>query len=385
VTQLFRSGPRWLARAASVAVLLAVVATAGPGGGLVAAASFTTTASAPASVAAGGSIAINLAVTSASAISALVDLEVYNAAGAKVHQQWWDNQAFAAGQRRTYASSWQTSANLAAGAYTVKIGVFSPGWATLHHWNNGATQFSVTRGGAATATRAATATPTRTPTRAPTATPTRPPTATPSPTPPATTSFRTLPPGAALPSGAECATRVRRSSFEPRPANYDANHTRGRVMTFDTGNAEGNARFGRRVDGNFVGTTDEIIQWAACKWGFDEDIARAVAVKESWWWQSAVGDNGESFGLMQVREPYHYAAFPEARTSTAMNVDYALAWRRSCFEGYFSHWVPAQARGDEWGCAGLWFSGRYRNQPALDYIAAVQAIVAEKTWRQSWF
>ena len=67
-----------------------------------------------------------------------------------------------------------------------------------------------------------------------------------------------------------------------------------------------------RVTGNFTGTTDEIIQWAACKWGFDEDLIRAQTAKESWWFQSSVGDNGESFGLMQMRVPYWGWAFPHS-------------------------------------------------------------------------
>ena len=32
-----------------------------------------------------------------------------------------------------------------------------------------------------------------------------------------------------------------------------------------------------RVTGNFSGSTDEILQWAACKWGVDEDMVRAQA------------------------------------------------------------------------------------------------------------
>ena len=42
-----------------------------------------------------------------------------------------------------------------------------------------------------------------------------------------------------------------------------------------------------RVDGNFTGTTDEILQWGACKWGFDEDLVRAIAATETWWKQPA--------------------------------------------------------------------------------------------------
>ena len=37
----------------------------------------------------------------------------------------------------------------------------------------------------------------------------------------------------------------------------------------------------RHVTGNYAGTTDEIIQWAALKWGFAPDVLRAVAVIEA--------------------------------------------------------------------------------------------------------
>jgi hypothetical protein len=42
--------------------------------------------------------------------------------------------------------------------------------------------------------------------------------------------------------------------------------------------------------GGFTGTTDEIIQSAAPKFGIDSDIIRAVAVKESYWKQDAAAD-----------------------------------------------------------------------------------------------
>jgi len=40
-----------------------------------------------------------------------------------------------------------------------------------------------------------------------------------------------------------------------------------------------------RVDGQFTGTTDEILQWAACKWGLPDNLLRADAVVESTWFQ----------------------------------------------------------------------------------------------------
>jgi hypothetical protein len=196
--------------------------------------------------------------------------------------------------------------------------------------------------------------------------------------------FATLPPGAPLPSGDECATRVRRTGWEPRPGNLGANQTRGyRIGRVDGATEEGQSRFGGRIDGAFTGTTDEIIQWAACKWGFDEDVVRAIAVAESRWHQDKIGDEGQSVGILQVKCTLHAGACPAARESTAFNLDYVSAWRRSCFEGYFD-WVPPQSRGDEWGCVGLAFSGRW-GQGDADYVASVQSALARREWLASAF
>ena len=147
-----------------------------------------------------------------------------------------------------------------------------------------------------------------------------------------------------------------------------------------------------RVDGNFVGTTDEILQWVACKWGIDEDVVRAQIAKESWWRMDAVGDNGESFGLGQVRVPYHGTAFVDdnAKRSSAYNVDYTYAVWRSCFEGN-EGWLntvergATYAAGDLKGCLGVWFSGRWYTDPAKQYIAAVDGYLAQRIWATANF
>ena len=195
-----------------------------------------------------------------------------------------------------------------------------------------------------------------------------PPPTTPPPAPPSER-FTTLPVGSALPSGAECAGRVRPAP-EIRPGNAGPNSTRGSAP--DT---RSDWVGFQRVDGDFVGTTDEIIQWAACKWGIDEDIVRAQVVKESFWHQAAVGDNGESFGLGQVRRPYHGSAFVDenAARSSAYNLDYTYAVWRACYEGVYT-WLNDVERGrnyaagDEWGCLGVWFSGRWYTPDAVAYI-----------------
>src|SRR5262245_54411545 len=67
--------------------------------------------------------------------------------------------------------------------------------------------------------------------------------------------FQTLPPGAKLPSGSACAAKIRHSTFEPRPENTAANHTRGKAGTnIDGADADFNRKYASRVDGNFVGT-----------------------------------------------------------------------------------------------------------------------------------
>ncbi len=159
-------------------------------------------------------------------------------------------------------------------------------------------------------------------------------TTTPPTTTPPTGRFNTLPVGATLPSEQQCATAVRRMS-ENRPGNATYNATRG--TTANTAYP--------RVTGNFTGTTDEILQWVACKWGIDEDLVRAQVAIESWWDQKAGGDltstqanchpdvrttSGqcpESIGLMQVRYVYHGTAFVNSNAirSSAYNVDYAFA------------------------------------------------------------
>lgn len=213
--------------------------------------------------------------------------------------------------------------------------------------------------------------------------------------------FSTLSPGADLPS--DCAQRIRRSSWEPRPLNYEANHTRGRGgVTIDGASAAFNRKFRGRVDGNFTGTTDEIIQWAACKWGFDEDITRARAVQESNWLQSKLGDRSDdvercaligksapcwqSYGILQVKGTIHEGTYPLAEQSTAFNADYALGWLRACYEGAFDHWLGDDyAQGDEWGCIGAWYSGEWYDDAAAGYISKVKARLAAFVWRRPHF
>jgi autotransporter family porin len=214
--------------------------------------------------------------------------------------------------------------------------------------------------------------------------------------------FQTLPPGSTLPTDQQCGARVRRAP-ENRAVNVRYNQTVGHPAP----PSPPYFVLAGRVTGNFTGTTDEIIQWAACKWGINENIARAQVAKESWWHQDNKGDwtsnpancppghpigaDGrpgqcpESMGLMQVRTPYFQAYISDAIASSAYNLDIAYASWRACYEGHES-WLNTVERGrqyaagDVWGCIGRWFSGRWYTQPANEYIASVQDYLNHRVW-----
>jgi len=81
--------------------------------------------------------------------------------------------------------------------------------------------------------------------------------------------FRTLPPKAKLPSGAQCAKWVlARPLRENKGVNRRYNHTRGQHLgrNFFAREPLANRLIAARVNGDFTGTTQEILRWAACKW-----------------------------------------------------------------------------------------------------------------------
>ena len=63
----------------------------------------------------------------------------------------------------------------------------------------------------------------------------------------------------------------------------DARPGRGAVSfaarPYDSSWKNWNTLLRQRSDGQYAGTTDEIFQWAACKWGLPDDLLRAVAVQ----------------------------------------------------------------------------------------------------------
>jgi autotransporter family porin len=66
-------------------------------------------------------------------------------------------------------------------------------------------------------------------------------------------------------------------------------------------------------------------------------------------------------------------------------MDYAMSVLRTCFEGNY-YWLGSGYRaGDERGCVGVWFSGRWYTQAAIDYINVVEGHLRDKPWLRSGF
>ena len=229
--------------------------------------------------------------------------------------------------------------------------------------------------------------------------------------------FRTLPPGSPLPSGAECARLVRATtSTEIRPANRPDNHRTGQRVgpaLFPKGDSPQAAALAPLITGGFTGTTQQILEWAACKWGISQDVVFAQAAAESSWEQTHLGDWGtdaascppgygiganglpgqcpESVGILQTKYDIWAPAWPGIGDSTAMNVDVTYAIWRSCFDGY-EIWLRNSATaahpyrpGDLWGCIGRWFAGAWYTSGADRYIQRVQSLARQRIWEQPGF
>lgn len=276
--------------------------------------------------------------------------------------------------------------------------------------------------------------------------------------PSSTSTFLLQPVGAwkTLPSDSTCAGKVRRSTWEPRPDNAVANGTMPDVKAVHASFAarpvvvDGayDARWDtwllQRVTGHFTGTTDEIFQWAACKWGINDNLLRAMAVRESTWYQYLAYPSGRCvhnygcgdlisqstkatkvfcatlatyghdyrpdystsggicpktfgiLGLMSWQDPAwghlqdnRNGTFPFNRNSTAFAADYVGAQIRGCYEGW-ERWLRntgsgSYVAGKLWGCVGAWYAGDWWSKAAGDYANRVRTEWTNRIWlTESW-
>jgi hypothetical protein len=252
-----------------------------------------------------------------------------------------------------------------------------------------------------------------------------------------------------LPSGATCKGMVNYSTWEPRPDNFKRNHVMPdsaavRAAFGARPRAAGGAYDPRwdswllpRVDGQFTGATDEIFQWAACKWGLPDDLIRGVAYRESQWYQYEAYPSGrclpdygctdlfssattnsrvycgglatysydyqKDFGsglcpktfsivsVMSWQDPawgpkwpgYQNGTFPFSRESTAFAVDYYGAYLRGCYEGW--SYLGTKTAGDIDGCIGSWYSGAWHDTAGDAYDRRVRDAMSTRPWLTTTF
>ena len=170
-------------------------------------------------------------------------------------------------------------------------------------------------------------------------------------------------------------------------------------------------------DGLTNPSTDDLIQWAAHKWGIPENWLRAEYVVESYWSSYQLGDVEpvsrsdyeryplqsrvpgqlrvyESLGITQVRwGPSGWVGAgtePLRWESMAFNIDYQAAMVRFFYDN------PHEARtswGDstyspcqKWNSIGGWFASYpWLSAGQAKYISAVRGNLAETTWRSADF
>jgi hypothetical protein len=164
-------------------------------------------------------------------------------------------------------------------------------------------------------------------------------------------------------------------------------------------------------DGLTNPSTDDLIQWAAHKWGIPEDWIRAEMVVESNWHQSQLGDltsvsasdyglypaqsqagNGQvyqSMGLSQIRwtpEGLHQGTEPLRWRSTAFNLDFYAAGIRYYYDGYCDWCGAGYSAGQQWNSIGAWYNpAPWNDSGAQSYVQSVKNALAGRTWAQSGF
>jgi len=215
-----------------------------------------------------------------------------------------------------------------------------------------------------------------------------------------------------LPQSDAAAADCVRPATETRSRNYGANHytpTDSELASFRANYSRNNPLL-PHVTGRFTGTTDEIIQWTAHKWGIPEDVVRAEFVQESWWNQSGLGDRRDgvdaslypsqaridsdsvyqSMGISQLKwrpdGSQNPGIEPLRWKSTAFAADYYAAGIRFYYDGLCNFCGSGYSGGQAWQSIGAYYSpGPWWNADAQYYVSTVQRRLSDRTWEQPGF
>ncbi|MDO8604610.1 MAG: hypothetical protein Q7K40_04440 [bacterium] len=86
------------------------------------------------------SITASIANTGGDLINGIIDVEVYDTAGTKVYQKYFEKQNISANTAQKYPVVWNTDIR---GDYTVKVGVFKFDWSLMYDWSGPAATFKI--------------------------------------------------------------------------------------------------------------------------------------------------------------------------------------------------------------------------------------------------
>lgn len=86
------------------------------------------------------SVTASIANTGGDLVNGVVDVEIYDTAGTKVFQKYFDKQNISAGTTQKYPVVWNS---LIKGDYTVKTGVFKFDWSLMYDWSGPAATFKI--------------------------------------------------------------------------------------------------------------------------------------------------------------------------------------------------------------------------------------------------
>jgi hypothetical protein len=100
----------------------------------------------PSTFAPGASTTITVSVTdtgTGALSNSIVELQVFDKSGNAAMTTFWTAQNFAAGQTLQFSYTWNSSASLATGTYSVDIGVFDANWSHNYYWNGSAGSITI--------------------------------------------------------------------------------------------------------------------------------------------------------------------------------------------------------------------------------------------------
>jgi hypothetical protein len=105
---------------------------------------YVTASTSPRVVHRGRTETISVRVRTTKAAKALVDVELYSPRGIKAAQRSWTT-TFATNRIKTFTWRWTVSTRRTLGNWTVKVGVFRPGWAGMIAWRSSPATFRVVK------------------------------------------------------------------------------------------------------------------------------------------------------------------------------------------------------------------------------------------------